>query len=196
MSDAAKEQKDLLAQLEKADVKIAKDAAEKMKESIMNNGSGKKYLGLGVHEVFIQQVELFQANSGTMGIKFLVENEDGQGDAVMWVSEGALPYTIPNISSILVHNTAEENRDTVRNYMANVLNAKAAFDIAKEKLIQAQCWLSVKEAKDGSTYTDKNGVERPKLEKNLLSYKPRETTAQAVAKETGGEPVSVSGLPF
>lgn len=37
-----------------------------------------------------------------------------------------------------------------------------------------RAFLSIRERADGSTYTDKNGVERPLTESNLLSYKPRD----------------------
>ena len=196
----ADEQKDLLSQLEKNDVKIDKKAAEKMKEEIMTQSTGKRWLGLGVHEVFIQTIELVQAKTGTMGMKFAVENEDGQGEVTMWLSEAALPYTIKNVSALVVHATEPDKKDKAKAFMSNVVSAKELFDVAKEKLIQAQCWLSVRENKNGDTYTDKNGEEKPSLDRNLLSYQPRETQVQAVAKATGGEVSAdkdlLESLPF
>lgn len=180
------EQKDLLNQLEKNDVTVDKKAAEKMKEEILTASTGS-WLGLGVHEVFIQSVELVQAKTGTMGMKFVVENEEGKGEVTMWLSEGALPYTIKNVSALVVHNTDADKKDKARTFMANVVSAKELFNIAQEKLIQAQCWLSIRESKNGDTYTDKNGEEKPSLDRNLLSYQPKETPVQAVAKATGGE---------
>lgn len=105
----------------------------------------------------------------------------------MWLSEGALPYTIKNVSALVVHNTDADKKDKARTFMANVVSAKELFNIAQEKLIQAQCWLSIRESKNGDTYTDKNGEEKPSLDRNLLSYQPKETPVQAVAKATGGE---------
>lgn len=182
----ADEQKDLLGQLEANDVKINKKAAEKMKEEILT-ASTSRWLGVGVHEVFIQAVELTQAKTGTMGMKFIVENDEGKGEVTMWLSEGALPYTIKNVSGLVVHATDADKKDKARNFMASVVSAKELFDIAKDKLIQAQCWLSIREAKDGSTYTDKNGEQRPSLDRNLLSYEPKQTPTQTVVQATGGE---------
>lgn len=197
----ADEQKDLLSQLEKNDVTVGKKDAEKMKEEIMTQSTGKSWLGLGVHEVFIQTIELVQAKTGTMGMKFRVENEEGQGEVTMWLSQGALPYTIKNVSALVVHATADDKKDAARTFMSNVVSAKELFDVAKEKLIQAQCWLSVRENKNGDTYTNKDGEEKPSLDRNLLSYQPKETQVQAVAQATGGELVTkdelnINNLPF
>lgn len=197
-----KEQKDLLAELEKNDVKVDKKAAESMKEKIMKENTGQKWLGLGVHEVFIQDVELVQAKTGTMGMKFIVENDDGKGEVSMWLSEAALPYTIENVSRLIVHNVPEDKKSAVKVAMSNVVSAKELFSIAKEKMIQYQCWLSVREAKNGATYTDKNGEEKPSLERTLLPYKPNETPVQAVASVMGNvevlndDPVNLNNLPF
>jgi hypothetical protein len=198
--DNAKIQKDLLSKLAKNDVTVDKAAAEKMKEEIMTANTAKRWLGIGVHEVFIQTVELTQAKTGTMGMKFNLENEEGQGEVTMWLSEGALPYTIKNVSALVVHASKDDKKDAARTFMSNVVSAKGLFDVAKEKLIQAQCWLSVREAKNGSTYTNKDGEEKPSLERNLLSYAPKETQVQAVVKATGGEVTRdediLSKLPF
>jgi hypothetical protein len=195
----ADEQKDLLGQLAKNDVTINKKAAEKMKGEILT-ASTSRWLGVGVHEVFIQAVELVQAKTGTMGMKFIVENDEGKGEVTMWLSEGALPYTIKNVSGLVVHSTDADKKDKARTFMANVVSAKELFDIAKDKLIQAQCWLSIRESRDGSTYTDKNGEQRPSLDRNLLSYEPKQTPTQTVAKATGGEVVVdediLKNIPF
>lgn len=196
----ADEQKDLLGQLEKNDVTVGKKDAEKMKEEIMTASTGKRWLGLGVHEVFIQTIELVQAKTGTMGMKYRVENDEGQGEVTMWLSEGALPYTIKNVSTLVVHATDPDKKDQARTFMSNVVSAKELFSIAQEKLIQAQCWLSVRENKNGDTYTNKDGEEKPSLDRNLLSYQPKETQVQAVAKAVGGEVSAdkdiLAGLPF
>lgn len=210
--DNAKEQKDLLGQLEKNDVKVDKEAAEKMKDNIINDKGGGSYLGLGVHDVAVSGVELTQARTGTMGIKFSVENEDGKSDVTMWLSEGALPYTIENISRLVVHNAEADKKDAARNMMSNIVSAKELFSKVQEILATLEkkktpftCYLSIREAKDGSTYTDKNGEEKASLERNLLSYRPKETPTQSVAKATGGEAIvptdkngkpDISGLPF
>lgn len=205
----AKEQTDLFSQLEKNDVKVADDAAEKMKENILNDKGGQNYLGLGVHEVTVTSVELTQAKTGTLGIRFNVENADGRSDVTMWLSEGALPYTVENVSRLMVHNAKEENKQTARIHMANISSAKELFETVKQVIDERQaanttpfvCFLSIREAKDGSTYVNKDGETKPSLERNLLSYKPKETQVQAVAKATGATPVSkdelgINNLPF
>lgn len=199
MVDQEVSQADLFNQLEKSDVKVDKNAAAKMKESILNDKGSANYLGLGVHEVFIQSVELAQAKTGTLGIKFVVENEEGKSDVTMWLSEAALPYTIENISRILVHNAEEDKKEAARKHMAGVVSAKEVFEIAKEKMIQYVCYLSIREDRNGRTYTDKNGETKPSLERSLLSYKPNKVTdAQSVAQATGGTLTAEDGteLPF
>jgi len=202
----AAEQKDLFGELEKNDVKVADDAAEKMKENIMTDKGGANYLGIGVHDVAVTSVELVKASTGTLGIQFNVENEDGQGRVKMWLSEAALPYTIENVSRLMIHNADEDKKDAARNFMSNIVSAKSLFETLVETLkVRGEkkpftAFLSIREAKDGSVYTDKNGVERPSTESNLLSYRPKETSTQAVIAATGGELVAdkdtINGLPF
>ncbi len=204
-TEEEKQQADLLGQLEENDVKVSKDAAETMKENILNDKGGANFLGVGVHDVVVTSVELVQAKTGTMGIKFLVENAEGRSDVSMWLSEGALPYTIENVSRLMVHNADEDKKDAARNFMSNIVSAKELFSTVVETLkVRGEkkpftAYLSIREAKDGSTYTDKNGEQRPSLERNLLSYRPKETATQQAVAATGGElvaPDSLEGLPF
>lgn len=202
----AAEQADLFGELEANDTQVATDAAEKMKENIMKDKGSANYLGIGIHDVTVTSVELVKASTGTLGIQFNVENEDGQGRVKMWLSEGALPYTIENVSRLMVHNAPEDKKSEARIFMANIVSAKELFGVvvealkAREKLNKPfTAFLSIREAKDGSTYTDKNGVERPSTESNLLSYRPKETPVQSVTKAVGGELLdkgSLGDLPF
>lgn len=202
----AAEQADLFGELAENDVKVADDAAEQMKENILNDRGSANFLGIGVHEVVVTSVELVKASTGTLGMQFNVENEDGQGRVKMWLSEGALPYTIENVSRLMVHNAADDKKDAARNHMSNIVSAKELFETVQETLKVRQgknpfkAYLSIREAKDGSTYTDKNGVERPSTESNLLSYRPKETPAQSVTKAVGGgeliDPSTGLELPF
>jgi hypothetical protein len=201
----AAEQTDLFAELEKNDVTVAEDAAEKMKENIINDRGGANYLGIGVHEVAVTAIELVQAKTGTMGMKFLVENEDGKSDVTMWLSEGALPYTIENVSRLVVHNAEEAKKEAARNMMANIMSAKDLFTTVKEiiatlekKKTPFSCYLSIREDRNGATYQDKNGETKPSLERNLLSYRPKETAVQSAVQATGGTLVDANGmeLPF
>ena len=193
-SEEEKKQAELQAQLEKNDVTVADDKAEAMKENILKAKSGGAWLGLGIHEVVVAAVELVQAKTGTMGLKFIVENEDGKSEVSMWLSEAALPYTIENVSRLMVHNAPEDKKDAARNHMSNIVSAKELFDTLTEALQAREkakkpfvCYLSVREAKDGSTYKNKDGETKVSLERNLLSYKPKETPTQSVVQETGGE---------
>lgn len=206
-SEEEKLQASLFGELEKSDVKVTKEAAEVMKENILKDKGSASYLGIGVHDVTVTGAELVKAGTGTLGIQFNVENEDGQGRVRMWLSEGALPYTIENVSRLLVHNAADDKKDEARNFMSNIVSAKELFTVVTDTLKARAAnkkpfvaVLSIREAKDGSTYTDKNGVERVSTESQLLSWKPKETTVQSVVTATGGEVVSdkdiLSGLPF
>lgn len=205
----AAEQTDLFGELEKNDVVVEDSAAETMKENILNDRGGANYLGIGVHDVTVTSVELTKASTGTLGIQFNVENEDGQGRVKMWLSEAALPYTIENISRLMVHNAADDKKDAARNHMSNIVSAKELFETVQETIkvrgtkLPFKAFLSIRERADGSTYTDKNGVERASTESNLLSYRPKETATQSVAKATGGEVAAgeekedlLKGLPF
>lgn len=184
-NEEEKLQADLLDELKTTDITVNKDKAADMKENILKDKGGGSYLSIGIHEVLIQSIELFKANSGTLGIKFNVENPDGKADATFWLSEAALPYTIENVSRLVVHNTAEEKKAEARNFMSNIVSAKELFEVAQAKLVDGVAILSVRESKT-QTYTDKNGEVKPSLEKNLLSYKPKADTQQTVAKEMGG----------
>ena len=209
----AAEQKDLFGQLEKNDVKVDKKAAETMKENILNDKGGANYLGIGIHDVVVTAVELVEAKTGTMGIKFLVENADGRSDVTMWLSEGALPYTIENVSRLMVHNAPEAKKDEARNYMSNIMSAKELFTTVVETLKAREktkspfvAHLSIREDRNGATYVNKDGETKPSLERNLLSYRPKETAVQAVTTAMGGGELEVptdtegkpdiSNLPF
>ena len=205
--DKAAEQTDLFGELEKNDTVVADDAAEKMKENIMKDKGGGDYLGIGVHEVVVTAVELTKASTGTLGIQFNVENEDGQGRVKMWLSEAALPYTIENVSRLVVHNAESDKKEAARIMMSNILSAKSLFETVQAILVELEkkkkpfvAYLSIRERADGSTYTDNNGVERPSTDTNLLSYRPKETSTQAAIAATGGELVAdkdtINGLPF
>lgn len=203
----AAEQVDLFGELEANDVVVADDAAEKMKDNILNDKGGANYLGIGIHDVTVTSVELAKASTGTLGIKFNVENEDGRSDVTMWLSEAALPYTIENVSRLLVHNATEPNKEKARNHMSNVVSAKELYEIvtvtleerAKNKAPFVGV-LSISEDKSGRTYTNKDGEVKPSLVRNLLSYRPKETPVQSAVAATGGELVAdkdtIDGLPF
>lgn len=197
---AAAEQANLFGELEKSDVKVSGEAAEKMKDNIVNDRGASNYLGLGVHEVFVKSVELVKANSGTLGMQINVENADGLGRATFWLSEAALPYTIENVSRLVVHNTAEDKKAAARTFMANITSPKEIFNVAKEKLDGGVAYLSIKESKT-QTYTDKKtGEIKPSLETNLTSWKPKEDVQQSATKAMGGgAPLSEaekSEIPF
>lgn len=187
----AAEQTDLFGKLEETNVAVPKDKAEAMKENILKDRGGR-YLGVGVHEVEVTSVELSEAKTGTLGLKFNVENEDGQGNDTFWLSEAALPYTIENVSRIVVHNAPENKKAEAKNFFANIMSAKELVVAVQEFLEQAAkkktpfvAFLQIKESPD-RTYTDKNGEEKPSLERQLLSYKPTQTTTEKVSQQMGG----------
>lgn len=197
-TEEEKLQASLFGELEKNDVKVEGDAAKQMKENIENDRGASSYLGLGVHEVFVKSIELVKANSGTLGMQVNVENADGQGRATFWLSEAALPYTIENVSRLVVHNTAEDKKDAARNFMSNIVSAKELFEVAKEKLIEGVGYLSIKESKT-QTYTDKRtGEIKPSLETNLTAWKPKETVnAAAIMGNTAPvDAVTKATIPF
>lgn len=202
MSEEEKLQKELAKELAQSDVKVAKDAAAKMKENILNDNNGN-WLGLGVHEVSVDKIELTRAKSGTLGMEFTVSNADGKATATMWLSEAALPYTIENCSRLVVHNAEQDKKDNARNFMSNILSAKELFDTMVKMLEQRKkagkefaCWLSVKES-ETRTYTNKNGEEVPSIERSLLSFKPKEKAKTAVEKMIdNSEDVDLSEVPF
>lgn len=205
MSEQEVSQADLFGQLEKNDIKVSKDAAEVMKENILSDKGSANYLGLGVHDVTVTGVELTKAKTGTLGIRFNVENSDGRSDVTMWLSEAALPYTIENISRLLVHNATDNNKEAARNHMSNVVSAKELYEVVTTTLEAREknkapfvAVLSISEDKSGRTYTNKDGEVKPSLVRNLLSYRPKATAVQNAVAATGGELVDANGveLPF
>lgn len=205
-TEEEKLQKELEAQLAKDDVTVSDDAVEKMKDNILNGKGSTNYLGIGVHEVQVVSVELMQASTGTLGIRFNVENSDGSSDSTMWLSEAALPYTIENVSRLMVHNAPEDQKAKAKTFMSNIVSAKELYATvvealkAREKLGNPfMAFLSIREDQSGRTYTDKQGNEKPSLTRNLLSYRPKETPVQSAVKATGGELLSkdtLGDLPF
>lgn len=198
-TEEEKVQADLFTQLEKSDVKVASDKAEEMKQNIINDKGSANYLGLGVHDVFIKSIALTKANSGTLGLRFSVENPDGQSDATFWLSEAALPYSIENVSRLVVHNTPEEKKDEARTFMSNITSAKDLVKVAQAKLIDGVAFLSIRQSKT-QTYTDqKTGEVKPSLERNLLSYKPKADAQQTATAVVGGTTVDEKtklNIPF
>lgn len=198
-SEEQKLQASLFDELNKSDIKVTGEDAKQMKDDILNDRGGNSYLGLGVHEVYIEKVSLVKANSGTLGIRMDLANPDGQSDVTFWVSEKALPYSIKNISSLVVHNTGEAKKEDARNFMANITSAKELFEVAQKKLIDGTGYLQIKESKT-QTYTDtKTGEVKPSIERNLTSWKPKEEPTQTATKVMGGgETVDVdrADLPF
>ena len=202
MSEEEKLQKELAKELEKNDVQVADDAAAKMKENIMKDNN-TQWLGLGVHEVSVDKVDLTRAKSGTLGMKFTVSNADGQSEVTMWLSQAALPYTIENCSRLVVHNAEQDKKDEARNFMSNILSAKDLFNTMTNMLEQRKkankefaCWLSVRESKT-QTYVNKKGEEVPSIERSLLSYKLKEE-AKTVATNmvNSSEAIDTSEIPF
>lgn len=185
-SEEEKLQSSLFGELEKNDVKLDDGKAAEVKENVLKAREGGSYLGLGIHDVFIESVELLKASTGSLGIKFNVHNEEGKNNAVFWLSEKALPYTIENVSRLVVHNTAEDKKEEARNFIANITSAKAIFEVAQQKLVEGVAVLVVKESKT-QTYTDKNtGEIKPSLETNLQTWKPKADAQQTAAKAMGG----------
>ena len=183
-----------------AGLKLDKEELVDMGETLDKSSTGQ-WLGLGVHTVKIDNVELTESKSGTIGITFEVSNQDGKGEATMWLSERALKYTISNISKIAIHNVAENKRAELKEALKKIDNAKAIYDIARGKLIGKEAFLEIKES-ETQTYTNKFGEEKSSLEKNLLSYKPK-VEVQSIAKaqvasgtiNDNGE-IDLSELPF
>ena len=175
-----------------AGLKLDKEDLVDMGETLDKSSTGQ-WLGLGIHTVKIDNVELTESKSGTIGITFEVSNQDGKGEATMWLSERALKYTISNISKIAIHNVAENKRAELKEALKKIDNAKAIYDIAKGKLIGKEAFLEIKES-ETQTYTNKFGEVKPSLERNLLSYKPKQTIVEEIKSES--EEVDLSDLPF
>lgn len=185
-TEEQKLQASLFGELEKNNVKLAGDDAAKVKENVLKAREGGNFLGLGIHDVFIESVELLKAESGSLGIKCNVESEDGKNNAVFWLSEKALPYTIENISRLVVHNTPEDKKDAARNFIANITSAKAIFEVAKEKLVGGVGVLVVTESKTRTWTNTTTGEVKPSLETNLQTWKPKADAQQAAVAAVGG----------
>ena len=190
-------QKELQAQLKKDNIKVEGDEAKKMAEDI-TNGNDKQFLGVGVHEVKIVEMELTKADTGTLGIKFDVENEEGQNMVSMWLSPKALPYTIRNISRLIIHNTPEDKKEKAKEFLAKIDSAEKIYEVACEKLMGAKAFLQVKES-ETRTYTNAHGETKASLDRSLLSYKPveKKTDVQKVAEVMASDDeLDLGDIPF
>lgn len=178
-------QKELEAELAKDKTALSKEDTEKVAESFQR----KNYLSYGIHEVFIKSVELFKApNTGTIGIKFNVENDKGISDAMFWLSPNALRISIESIGALVVHNTAADKKETAREFLKGVTTGSQIYEVAKDKLIGGVGFLTIE---PGEEYD----------QRQLRSWKPKnivkpEDIEDEDSSVVGGEPVDLSSIPF
>lgn len=155
-----------------------------------------QYFGAGVHEATITAVLAEKSNSGTPYLEFAVAKGEAEGSAKLYLSEGALKYTIDRIRKIAVHNTDEDKKDATRELFNSIKNAADLYSIAK-KLEGKQCWYTVK--KTDETYVNKDGDVKYRYETNIWGYEPtlkEKETSEPTAEDIDGEEINLDEIPF
>lgn len=194
-------QAELIAELKADDVVLDSEGVKTLEEQLDRTG-GNNYFSVGIHEVEIAKVELRKFPSGSRAIVITVSDGTAEAETFHWLSEKALPYTIDRIGKILIHNTKEENKETLRTALKKINSASKLFEsISSEKkpITGFKCWLRVQES-ETQTYTDKNGVERPSIERDIFGYEPK-MNKQSQVKEMleSGETksdIDLDDIPF
>jgi hypothetical protein len=146
-----------------------------------------KYFDVGTHKVTIGLVTLGTTDSGKEYMEFTVydpEDDDRTGTARLWFSsDKSAGYSISILSSIFIHNTAEEKRDAVRTAIKKVTDTEALLDIAQKKLIGKEAFYVVEED-PVRTYVNKNGDTMPSVNRNIYGY---EMKAKEVKRDEQAE---------
>lgn len=143
----------------------------------------KKYFDIGSHTVTIGLIASGTTDDGKEYIEFTVfdpEDEDREGSARLWfTSDKAAKYAVSIISSIFIHNTAEDKRDALRGALKKLTDTDALLDIAQKKLIGKEAFYVVEED-PVRTYTNKAGETMPSVNRNIYGYemKPKKPTVE------------------
>jgi hypothetical protein len=140
-----------------------------------------KYFDIGTHKVKIGLVNSGMTDAGKEYMEFTVfdpEDEDRTGTARLWFSsEKAAGYSVGIISTIFVHNTAEEKREALKAALKKLNDTDALLDIAQKKLIGKEAFYVVEED-PVRTYTNKEGVTMPSINRNIYGYEMKSKTAE------------------
>lgn len=146
----------------------------------------KKYFDIGTHKVHIGMITSGTSESGKEYMEFTVfdpEDEDRIGTARLWfTTDKAAKYAISIISSIFVHNTAEDKRDALRAALKKLTDTEALLDIAQKKLQGKEAFYVVEED-PARTYTNKDGETMPSINRNIYGYEMKPKEAKTTQEE-------------
>lgn len=152
----------------------------------------------GVHKVSITEAAFEKNASEKVFLRIAVKGVEGQeGEAKLWFTGGATPFSVDKIRKIFVHNAEDdEQKQKVRDYFKGM---KSLYDLSQlaGKLPGKECWYTVEKTEE--TYVDQNGDERYRYEKNIWAYEPKlkkkESASEVVADDIPDE-VDLSDIPF
>jgi hypothetical protein len=164
---------------------MAKFTDEDKVEKVFNNN----YFGEGIFKVQIVSVKAGETDKGSEYFEFELVGEGGEeGNARVYFTEKAKPYSFNTIRAIFVHNAVNDAaKEKTRKAIDAVKDTDELLKLC-EALRGKECWLLVE--KTGEKYTSKsNGREYDQLNKNIYGYEPKMknvSDATAVINEMGG----------
>lgn len=158
-------------------------------DNLNTAGDYPDFLDEGVHKVSITNLELKKSQNDNIYIRVEVANDEGaQRSNVMLATAQNIEIAIKMFAAIYIHNIDEEKRDKAKEWLKdNLVNASTLWAFVKEKMIAAECWISVEPVKN-SKYPNVR----------LYSYEPKKLKSKAVKKmiSESKTDIDLAGIPF
>lgn len=168
------------------------DFNQETKKEVSNN----QYFGEGVHVVTILGITSDTSTDKEFW-KVELEGENGEeGDARLYWTEKAAPYSFNTIRQIFVHNTVDANKDKIR-ATVDATNNTAELLKLSQSLIGKKAWYKVE--KSGGQYLGSDGTMKDSYNKNLFGYEPKMkkvTADDLISQSTPAEQTDIDAIPF
>jgi hypothetical protein len=175
------------------ELKNMKLSEEDLKEST--------YFTEGVHAVTITEASFEKNPNDKVFLNVKVESVNGeQGEARLWFTGAATPFSVDKIRKIFVHNAKDDDqKQKVRDFFKNM---KSLYEMSQlvQKLPGKSCWYTIQKTEE--TYIDNNGDEKYRYERSIWAYEPKlknksEKSTEDITEDIDiSEPVDLSEIPF
>lgn len=130
------------------------------------------YLGFGVHEVTIGQIEAGTTDADKEFVEFTVLGPNQEEDAARcWFVGGAANISFNTMRQIYVHCAPEDKKTEAGLAFDSVADSDEAVTLM-QKCVGKKCWFT-KYQDPTRTYVGKDGVTRKSVNKNVLGYEPK-----------------------
>lgn len=153
------------------------------------------YFTQGVHAVTITEAGFEKNPNGKVFLNVKVEGVNGeQGEARLWFTGAATPFSVDKIRKIFIHNAKDDDqKQKVRDFFKNM---KSLYEMSQlvQKLPGKSCWYTVEKTEE--TYTDNNGDEKHRYDRNIWGYEPKPKKKTDEVIEDIPEEVDLSEIPF